>query len=1102
MQRMADKLLGGNYQVLEEREHGLKCRDVRSETTVWLKPLASEIAAEPALMAEAVHRCEELKGIKHAGIVQMLDVVPPEDGKAYMVMEYVEGVTLRQWMQAHRHDGIIPAVSAIPMLKQLAFALDAAHSQKEIHRHLMPESIMVDEKGNAKILNFGIPYVGSDNAWMLEPWKSIGWEAFYRAPEQWRGQICTPWTDMYALGCIAYEMLSGHVPFDIPDLSLLHGAVLMEMPPAIFYLSTAAQGTIARSLAKRGSERFSSCEDYIRSLSFETTPTTTVPRTKTDSVPTLQQSKSTTSNVPSFTPKKTTSGNVPSFTHPKSTTGSVPLLSQDGEPPAALNPAWAMQPAEAANPYVPAPQDTGAVKGVTRTIPIALPNMPNTGMIRFVTSDSSYLSRTGSVDRGYSHTTSRVMNSTSHVMNSTSHVMHIKDPLETEAWGEDIRGVKGVFLKFLVPVLMVAAVASIMYYLIIRQMNELSGGSDDVPVAMDQDMPIPHPELKSLEDAEELLKKTQSEEKVKKALEKIKEEVEEDEEEEEEEEDEPEARAPKKESPVKAVADADSSNRGGEAAGGRKTSSNVIRKMSDVVKKTTDAIKMKAVEGKEEPAAQDDEETTAANRTDSQEASDEDDKGAAEEPDGDGAMSVIEVAGTGSAPRDGAAMIEVVIDGKVYENIDVKVDGVLTKQPVEIEASMSEKRKVRLEAEYQNERLDPYYGEKTFTIEWYGLRTIRLELKKKMIVAAIIATIDGEPVDGVEIIVEGNKYKTPDCEIEWDWKDERKVDVKAFYHDKEKGMFYGTLSFENHWLGRKEVYVELEGMKMMSPEEKVSRLLPLGEGDFSAVAPVDGGGNPPAAGVQEATAQKTETAQVRKPVFMELLWVEPGSFEMGSDTEDAMREERPRHSVHISNGFWLGKFEVTQEEYRALAQYAGLDLDQSYFRGDRRPVESITRNAAKKWCEAVTLKERQAGRLPSGYVYRLPTEAEWEYAARGGRNSRGYVFSGGNKLEDVAWFDGNLGENGTKTVGEKQGNELGFHDMSGNVREWCHDDFESYTLAPATDPFGRGDKAIARGGSWRNNLKGNRVTERGNYKPDKAEDFIGFRVALAPALAE
>ena len=185
-----------------------------------------------------------------------------------------------------------------------------------------------------------------------------------------------------------------------------------------------------------------------------------------------------------------------------------------------------------------------------------------------------------------------------------------------------------------------------------------------------------------------------------------------------------------------------------------------------------------------------------------------------------------------------------------------------------------------------------------------------------------------------------------------------------------------------------------------------------------------------------------------------------------------------------------------------MARFVGLDNDRSSYVGPRRPVESITRQDAEKWCEAVTRKERDAGRLPYGYEYRLPTEAEWEYAARGGRNSRGYMFSGGNKLKEVAWFDANRGEDGTKDVGRLGKNELGFYDMSGNVREWCYDHYESYTLKPATDPLGHGEKVVARGGSWRNSVNGNRVTERANYDPATADDYIGFRVALAPVLAD
>ncbi|MBQ2337286.1 MAG: protein kinase, partial [Victivallales bacterium] len=423
---MSDTMLGGRYKVLEAFDRGMKCRDEQTNTFVWLKPLPEEISNDPALLADAKRRCETLKNVQHEGIAQMLDVLSAEDGKTYMVIEYVEGITLRRWMQEHREDGIVPAKYAIPVLKLLANAIDAAHAVNEIHRHLMPECIMIDENEKPKILNLGIPYVGSDNAWMLEPWKSTGWEAFYRAPEQWRGQICTTWTDLYALGCIAYEMLSGHVPFDIPDINLLHGAVLLEAPPTIVSLPVAAQGTIARSLAKRGSERFNSCEDYIRSLSFETSQTKTVPRPST---------------------------------------GNVPKVNQPYAVPDIPNGVWTATTAAAAVAAASNTQNTGTIRGVTRGIPIALPNMPNTGTVRTVTGPL----KTGPITGNYGKTgpiTGKYTRTHTHILSNANEEIY-------GVWSDDSNGVKGVLFRVVIPLILISVIAGVMYYLIVQQAETL-----------------------------------------------------------------------------------------------------------------------------------------------------------------------------------------------------------------------------------------------------------------------------------------------------------------------------------------------------------------------------------------------------------------------------------------------------------------------------------------------------------------------------------------------------------------------------------------------------------------------------------------------------
>lgn len=226
---------------------------------------------------------------------------------------------------------------------------------------------------------------------------------------------------------------------------------------------------------------------------------------------------------------------------------------------------------------------------------------------------------------------------------------------------------------------------------------------------------------------------------------------------------------------------------------------------------------------------------------------------------------------------------------------------------------------------------------------------------------------------------------------------------------------------------------------------------------------------------------------------LELVWVASGRFQMGSNSGD--NDEKPVRTVEITRGYWLGKTEVTQAQWRSI-----MGDNPSYFKGDNLPVEQVSWNQCVELCQKLTERERRAGRLPEGYVYRLPTEAEWEFAARGGTKSRGYRYSGGNDLDRVAWHSGNC-EKKTHAVGTKAHNELGLHDMSGNVDEWCHDWYQdSYNGLANMDPSGPkdGSKRVQRGGSWNGVDSLCLVANRYRCYPSDTKFCPGFRLSLAP----
>lgn len=218
-----------------------------------------------------------------------------------------------------------------------------------------------------------------------------------------------------------------------------------------------------------------------------------------------------------------------------------------------------------------------------------------------------------------------------------------------------------------------------------------------------------------------------------------------------------------------------------------------------------------------------------------------------------------------------------------------------------------------------------------------------------------------------------------------------------------------------------------------------------------------------------------------------MVYVEGGVFYMGSMSEklgDTFFAENPIHKVKISS-FSICRFEVTQEVWEAV-----MGANPSRFNEDaKRPVEMVS------WedCQEFIAKLNEM----SGKKFRLPTEAEWEFAARGGNNSQGYKYSGGNDVDAVAWHKGNSGGQ-SHPVGQKTPNELGLYDMSGNVWEWCSDWGGGYDSSYQISPTGplSGLSRINRGGSWRYYAECCRVTLRGNHSPVIRNCNLGLRLAL------
>ncbi|MDR0379376.1 MAG: formylglycine-generating enzyme family protein [Candidatus Accumulibacter sp.] len=227
-------------------------------------------------------------------------------------------------------------------------------------------------------------------------------------------------------------------------------------------------------------------------------------------------------------------------------------------------------------------------------------------------------------------------------------------------------------------------------------------------------------------------------------------------------------------------------------------------------------------------------------------------------------------------------------------------------------------------------------------------------------------------------------------------------------------------------------------------------------------------------------------------IGMEFVLIPDGSFTMGANKnlEEAYDNEMPPHRVHISRPFYLGKHEVTQAQWMAV-----MDDNPSEFKGRDNPVENVSWNDAQEFIRRLNAKEGTD-------KYRLPTEAEWEYAARAGTTTRYSFGDDTSNIDRHAWYRGNSGDR-THPVGQKEPNPRGLYDMHGNVWEWVQDWYgeDYYAQSPASDPRGpvEGTHRVLRGGGWSSIARSLRSADRGRNPPELRIENRGFRLAFSPS---
>jgi formylglycine-generating enzyme required for sulfatase activity len=266
----------------------------------------------------------------------------------------------------------------------------------------------------------------------------------------------------------------------------------------------------------------------------------------------------------------------------------------------------------------------------------------------------------------------------------------------------------------------------------------------------------------------------------------------------------------------------------------------------------------------------------------------------------------------------------------------------------------------------------------------------------------------------------------------------------------------------------------------------------------------------PSLGLTQGLAVKLAPPGMTGPVpcvsqFPGMAMIQQGSFQMGSNAAEGYpygisEDQKPVHQVTLSHCFWMGETEVTQAEFQAL-----MNWNPSLFLGPNKPVERVSWFEAQTYCALLTAQQSALGNVPAGYQYRLPTEAEWEYACRAGTttefNTGTALFCNQAKFGYSNHSSTSCNFGNTVPVGSYPANAWGLHDMHGNVLEWCLDSYAAYTAGAATDPFVTGGPTrVFRGGSWGSFSSDCRSSYRASASHGVKGQALGFRVVLAPIL--
>jgi len=1021
-------VIAGRYvveQMLGEGGMGIvyQCLDKVGGVSVAVKCLPPEVSRNADEMEDIRANYRLVSDLHHQNIAGARTLELDEStGDYYLVMDLARGMSLKRWM---RRNPKATTEAKLAILHQVAAALDYAHAQKVLHRDVKPENVMVDDEGGVKVLDFGLAaQIRSSQSRTSAVVTSRGGTPGYKSPEQWRGKPQREPADVYSFGVMAYWMFAGALPFDGDDPVVLGHAVLTEPVEPVAGLPAHMNAALMKALAKKPEERFTSCGELVRALERK-----------------------------DFSRVESGNGRARSPSGPQSG-GSRPVAALKGVLVAALLAALA----------------GGGYYGWTK--------YDERGKTREVQQEEER----ARIEKAAEERIARLKAEKKKVEAEKRIAEAEREKRDKELAEERARIEKAAeerIARLKAEKEKVEAEKRIAEAERERRDKELAEERARIEKA-NKERIARLTAKKEMGEAEKRMAEAERERRDKELAE--------------------ERARIEKTSNASAKLGTTSELMFAEQEARKKEAARLAELRVDIGIKCDDAkekmgrlaayrgepdgfkahidnadANWKIVEAVERnpaaiPVAEKSlKSVTAAENAIAKElhwlSTNKAARDGAKATEGEIARAidpelkrfkaddyarVVFAAGDRLRKEGNAALANgdfTSAKGKLDEAKAKLSEAAANAKKFCIDTHLNAAKKWIAASRWQQcvEECNAVLGWDTANAEAQRLKT---EAESHLVpMAKVVATIDGREVPGAKLNDGGKIYTIP---INRPLVNGKKYGPYSVSYESGGKRYHGTFdSVIVDWRGQRKFSVVLKEYIAPRNDEHRTLMLPGGE-------------------------------------EMEMVYVAPGSFMMGSpESEEGRGGDETQHRVTLTRGYWLGKYEVTQRQWKSV-----MGNNPSHSKGPDRPVESVS------WedCQRFIAKVNAAARRQFGGGARLPTEAEWEYACRAGTTG---PYAGNGNLDDMGWYDGNSG-GGTHPVGQKSANALEIYDMHGNVWEWCNDWSESYG-GDVTDPTGAasGVNRVLRGGGWLDYAWRCRSAVRAGRNRGYRDEVIGFRLCCS-----